>query len=143
MVSIGSNHLLASTSPGYLPQANLKGQDLAKNIASVPDLKDASNLFALCEPCFDIREWIGIALTLLILGPLFTSVLLWRGIALIVIARLALPSVVRLKYPQFMQTNNSEGLEVCSGAILGLSGSITALILQVYVEFLIQYQPSR
>lgn len=143
MVSIGSNHLLASTSPGCLPQASLEGQDLAKNIASVPNLKDASNLIALCEPCFDIREWIGIALTLLILGPLFTSVLPWRGVTLIFIARLGLPSIVRLKYPQFMRTNTSEELEICSGAILGLSGSITALILQVYVVFLIEYQLNR
>ncbi|KDR79578.1 hypothetical protein GALMADRAFT_1245135 [Galerina marginata CBS 339.88] len=91
---------------------------------------DGQGFFNLEPTSFDIRESFRLLGLLILLGPLAFDYLSFQACTIILVASYALPPLIRLRYPRFMEVNILDDLRINAGASLSLFASITALLLQ-------------
>lgn len=94
-------------------------------------LPDDPTFFGLTPTPFDVRDNFRLVGLFIFLSPFGLSFLTIRACVAILVGLYAVPPIIRLRYPRFMEVNILDDLRINAGASLSLFASITALLLQV------------
>ena len=108
------------------PSISFKPEKTAPNA-----LSDDSTFFGITPTTFDIRENLRLIGVLILLSPLCLNFLTFQACVGIFVGSYAIPAIIRLKYPRFMDANIVDDLKIEPGGSMGLIASFTVILLQV------------
>ena len=94
-------------------------------------LPDDVTFFAIIPASFDIREKFRLVGLLILLSPVCLNFFAFYACMAILVGSHAVPYIIRLRYPRFMEVNILDDLKPQAGSSMALIASATALLLQV------------
>ncbi|PPQ81724.1 hypothetical protein CVT25_013448 [Psilocybe cyanescens] len=88
--------------------------------------------FRIIKMPFDIRSSFRLVGILILASPLCLDCFAFRTCLAILVGSYIFPSIIRLRYPHFMEDNIIDDLRIQAGATLSLFASTTALLLETH-----------
>src|SRR6266567_7885797 len=123
-------------SPTTTPFLNDKMPDRSSPSLSTKSAKRAPNappddvtFFAIIPASFNIRENFRLVGLLILLSPVGLNFFAFYACMAILVGSHAVPYIIRLRYPRFMEVNILDDLKPQAGSSMALIASLTAVLL--------------